>query len=214
MITCCGKSVLKPAPGTGNHKIHSITRKTLAATPWDIVDNESDCEDESQLSELELEREDELLGPANELDLSSESHQPSLLHPGGIESLRIECKRQQSGKGRITVKPIVTVLAENSNLFLNKDSDESQHLTCMVTIELPSLYAARPNSSQLAPQLPSPSYATPLSPTSSLPKPSPDISSHPNSSSLPGTQLTYQSSSVSPMSPFVYSHISQEVVVS
>ncbi|PLW22557.1 hypothetical protein PCASD_16137 [Puccinia coronata f. sp. avenae] len=201
LIRKSSRSMLKPASGTANHKIHSITRKTLVATPWDMLDDESDCEDEAQLSELELEREDELLGPAHELDLSSESHQPSLLHPGGIESLRIECKRQQTGKGRITVKPIVTVLAENSNLFLNKDSDKSQHLTCMVTIELPSLYAARPNSSQPAPQLSSPSYATPLSRTNSVPKPSPDISSHPNSSSLPGCQLTYQSSSASPMSP-------------
>ncbi|KNZ57643.1 hypothetical protein VP01_210g22 [Puccinia sorghi] len=183
---------------TANHKIHSITRKTLAPTSLDMFDDESDFEEDAQLSESELEREDELLGPWNELDPSS--HQSRLLHPGGLESLRIEYKRQQSGKGRAPVKPNVTVLAENPNLFLNKDSDQSQHLTCMVTIELPSLYVAatnNSNSSQLAFQLSSPATCpSPLSPTSLPPKPSSDISPHGNPPTFPGSQLTYH-----PLSP-------------
>ncbi|KAA1123911.1 hypothetical protein PGTUg99_029422 [Puccinia graminis f. sp. tritici] len=182
-----------PSSSTATHKIHSITRKTLPSTPFDIVDDDSDFEEEAHFSESELEREDELLGSWNELDLSS--HQPRLLHPGGLESLRIEHKRQQSGRRRSIVKPNVTVLAENPNLFLNKDSDKSQHLTCMVTIELPSLYA--PNPTQPAYHFaPSSSYPSPLSPTGVPSNLSSDTNQHNNGSSFPG-----KSSSIAPMSP-------------
>ncbi|WAR63986.1 hypothetical protein PtB15_16B145 [Puccinia triticina] len=160
-----------PPPSTATHKIHSITRKTLPTT--DMIDEDSDDDEDVQPSESELEREDELLGSWNELD------QPGLLHPGGIESLRIEHKRQQTAKKPPILKPTLTLLAENPNLFLNKDSDKSQHLTCMLSIQLPSAYAPA-----------QPAYPTPLSPTG-LPS---DI--HHHGSPFPG-----RSASVAPMSP-------------
>ncbi|KAI7936050.1 hypothetical protein MJO29_015353 [Puccinia striiformis f. sp. tritici] len=177
------KTRIAPPP-TAYHKINSITRKTHTTSPFDMIDDESDYEEEAQLSDSELEREDELLGSWNELDISSD--QPRLLHPGGLESLRIEYKRQQTGRKRPTFKPTVTVLAENTHLFLNKDSDKSQHLTCMVSIELPSLYATDPKTASHSAQLFSPpsSYSACLSPTSVPQEPSPDTttSSHQNMS--------------------------------
>ncbi|WAR54092.1 hypothetical protein PtB15_3B602 [Puccinia triticina] len=77
--------------------IHSITRKALPTT--DMMDDDSEYEEDAHLSESELEREDELLGSWNELD------QPRLLPPGGLETLPIEHTRQQSGKKRPTLNP-------------------------------------------------------------------------------------------------------------
>lgn len=178
---------------TDNYKIHSITRKMCAASPMNVLDlADEDCEDDEDASLSDLDRGDELVGLWHDVDLS---HHQSHLHPG-------EHKMHQNKGKRTIVKPIVKVVTENPDLLLNKDSVKSQHLTCMVTLELPSLYSVPSSSSALnICPLSSIPISSPLSATSVQSKPLSDNSPSFNGSSYVGTALSSQDSSASPLSP-------------
>ncbi|GAA5995077.1 VWA and PH domain-containing RING finger protein [Rhodotorula paludigena] len=84
------------------------------------------------------------------------------------------------------VKPIVTVRAEHSSVERSYERDKKQHLTCMVSIEVPSRYPPPPRFADLHAVLPPLDHHARGTPPPPLPlghSSTPSVRSHPRSSS-------------------------------
>ncbi|CEQ42106.1 SPOSA6832_03892, partial [Sporobolomyces salmonicolor] len=80
------------------------------------------------------------------------------------------------------VKPVVTVRAEHPSVERSLDKDKKQHLTCMVTVEMPSRWPTAPpafDPSNLADE--QQSFPLPPPPPAQMPRPSSSIRSLPRS---------------------------------
>lgn len=110
---------LDSGPAMGNPKIHSMTRKTMlaaaAVAPPESIDPPSDPDDAYDLD------------PNQDDELSNIIDDPSLAHHQYLKTAQI-------------IQPVIQVFSESSSLSHQKDANRAQHITCMVSVEIPSRY--------------------------------------------------------------------------
>ncbi|GAA6015176.1 hypothetical protein JCM11491_000493 [Sporobolomyces phaffii] len=108
------------------------------------------------------------------------------------------------------VKPVVTVRAEHSSVERSLDRDKKQHLTCMVSVEMPSRWPTAPPVSDVSPFDDSQCLPLPPAPSSALARSTSSIRSAPRSAS-PTPSSVYSAYASGPTTTTTSARFSQVV---